>query len=501
MTMAVISNIYIWTALVVIASVYVSLTKRWRRPNFPIVNDYKNDFFHRKAYAEFNRNAKGLIADGLKQHGGPIAVFVPGGGKKIVLPSSLSDWVTANKDLDHQELIREEFFGSYPGFESLYIVHHPDRMLIDTVRAKLSQNESTLPVLNEHIVRALEKYWGDSEAWHGINWTQGTTGVISLAAASVFVGPEEAESPEWQTLIQSYVSGFFAAVGELHRWQPWLRPVVQWFLPHCTAIRSMVPRSRAILREVVRKRTREAEAAVADGREPPSYNDAVSWVMSNPDAKVEHGDFQLALGMAALFTTTDVLRRVLIEIARHQEIIQPLREEIRQQFKEGGLKLNTIFKLELLDSVMKEAQRMASALVGLERKVIRDTVLPDGTRIPKGSHLAVDSSDMWNPTVYENPDVFDGYRFLKRRQDAVKASQFVQSSQEHNAFGGGRHLCPGRFFANNELKLCLAHIITKYDIRLRDGYESKSMNFGFYVVIDPFTQLEVRRRIGEEDII
>ena len=138
--------------------------------------------------------------------------------------------------------------------------------------------------------------------------------------------------------------------------------------------------------------------------------------------------------------------------------------------------------------------RTVAPPVGLERKVIRDTTLPDGTRIPEGSHVMVDSSDMWSPEVHEEPESYDGYRFLKRRRAGHKATQFVQSSREHNVFGGGRHICPGRFFASSELKLCLAHILTKYDVRLKDGYRSAPIPSGFYAIVDPAAQLEVRRR-------
>ncbi|KAK8030950.1 ent-kaurene oxidase [Apiospora arundinis] len=37
------------------------------------------------------------------------------------------------------------------------------------------------------------------------------------------------------------------------------------------------------------------------------------------------------------------------------------------------------------------------------------------------------------------------------------------------AFGYGKHACPGRFFAANEIKLILAHILLQYDLRMPDG--------------------------------
>jgi cytochrome P450 len=132
--------------------------------------------------------------------------------------------------------------------------------------------------------------------------------------------------------------------------------------------------------------------------------------------------------------------------------------------------------------------------VGLERVVLKDVILPSGQRIPAGSHVMVDSTNLWDHAVYPDPDRFDGYRFLRKREAGNKTSQLVQSGSEFSVFGGGRHLCPGRFFASNELKLAVAHILLKYDIQLAEGYEVGSLQLGVYKVVDPMVKLEVKRR-------
>jgi cytochrome P450 len=198
--------------------------------------------------------------------------------------------------------------------------------------------------------------------------------------------------------------------------------------------------------------------------------------------------------MAALFTTTELFRQLLIEVARHPELVEPLREEVSEQISAHGISVAATSNMVLLDSFMKESQRLSSGPVVLERVALKDTVLPDGKVIPRGSHIMVDSTDLWDPEVYPNPDEFDGRRFLRKRQEGDKASQFVQSSPNYNVFGGGRHICPGRFFASNELKLALAHILFKYEIRLAKGCEPKTLQHGFYAMVDPSVQLEVKRR-------
>lgn len=126
--------------------------------------------------------------------------------------------------------------------------------------------------------------------------------------------------------------------------------------------------------------------------------------------------------------------------------------------------------------------------------MIRDTALPDGTIIRKGTHIAVDSREMWSADVFDNPEEYDAWRFVKRRQEGVPASQFVQSSREHNSFGIGKHQCPGRFFASNELKLCLVHILLQYDIRVEKEYSPKPLQYGFKPIADPHARIEVRKR-------
>jgi cytochrome P450 len=131
--------------------------------------------------------------------------------------------------------------------------------------------------------------------------------------------------------------------------------------------------------------------------------------------------------------------------------------------------------------------------VSLERKALRDVMLPDGRKIPRGTQIAVDASLMWSPDVYDFPDRFDGHRFVKHRDAGGTSFAFTSTSKDHVTFGMGRAICPGRFFAESELKLCLAQILLDYDLRLTEGYIPRSFYAGFYPVVDPFAKIEVRR--------
>ena len=81
--------------------------------------------------------------------------------------------------------------------------------------------------------------------------------------------------------------------------------------------------------------------------------------------------------------------------------------------------------------------------MSVRRKVLDNIRLRDGLEIPKGAFISVSSHLMWDPTIYPEPEKFDGYRFLKRSQiqGHEKDSQFAATSVDHMEFGYGTQ-CP-----------------------------------------------------------
>jgi hypothetical protein len=343
--------VYTLIAITVSAGLYL-YKKPQQQLLFPVVNDYANDHSRKKAYARYEGEARELIATGLVEHQGPITVLTPG-GLKVILPAELSDWVKANKDLDHPELVKDDYLSDYPGFEAQTAVHHPDRILINVIKSKLSKNEGSVAVLNESLCEALKQHWGDSEAWHLIDWQQDTTGIISRAAASVFVGPVLAKDAEWQRVTVKYVMDYFTAVGQLRQWPASIRPIAHYFNPFSRACKQGMGRVRDILREeAARRRAAKASGAI--------YNDAIEWTSAataTGDKDIDQAALQLGLAIAALFTTSEALRQTILELCKNPDITPALREEIQQAISESGWTMSALFKMKLLDSVLKESQR------------------------------------------------------------------------------------------------------------------------------------------------
>ncbi|KAH7303338.1 putative cytochrome P450 [Stachybotrys elegans] len=461
---------------------------------FPVINEYSGDLFNKRALKEAQENVCSLLEQGsAKFQDKPFAIRVPY-GHKIILPASLANWVKSKRELDHVQLVRDDYFAGFPGFESQTVLHHPDEYVKRMITTKLGQNDSTMPALNTALSAAFDDVWGSSTDWHTLDWHADTMAIIARAASTIFVGPEKASDPEWLGLVQDYVLTYFGAVGDLHKYPRWSRQAVNWFLPSASKCRVLTVKARAIIDDVLAKRKQAIAKAQAEGRQPPVYNDALEWSQKDPECKHHPADMQLSLAMAAMFTTSEMFRQILIDLAWNPELAQPLRDEVRQQLSTHGITVAATNNMVLLDSVMKESQRLSAPPAVVERAVLKDTVLPDGRTLPRGSHLLVDATSLRDARVYPNPDKFDGYRFLRMREAGDKSSLFVQSSPGFLVFGSGRHICPGRFFASNELKLALAHILLKYEIRPAAGSgDAKPFYSGFFTIVNPMVQMQVRR--------
>jgi len=73
--------------------------------------------------------------------------------------------------------------------------------------------------------------------------------------------------------------------------------------------------------------------------------------------------------------------------------------------------------------------------------------------------------------TYPDAQTFDPWRMYRSRQGEGQANknQFVMASYENLTWGYGKHACPGRFFAANEIKLLLALIIMRFDFKPRNA--------------------------------
>ena len=304
---------------------------------------------------------------------------------------------------------------------------------------------------------------------------------MALASGRVFVGPELNRNEDFLKCTIMFAVHVFLAGEAIKKYPAILRPLAQWWIPEIRKCREALGIMKTLMEPVLKERI-EADR---DGKERP--DNMVTWNMDNapPGKAVDvayQSHLQILVSMAAIHTTTMTSSHAWFDLAAHPEYLEPLRQEINAVVAtepEGVLSKTSMPKLKKLDSFIKESQRMNPlSQVSFDRKVMSDLTLPDGTVLPRGTYIGTANSEiMRDPNLWDNPEEFDGLRFYKLRQIPGNENkyQFVTTGIDSMQFGHGRHACPGRFFAANELKLILVHLIMNYDIKLPEG-ESRPKN-------------------------
>lgn len=102
-------------------------------------------------------------------------------------------------------------------------------------------------------------------------------------------------------------------------------------------------------------------------------------------------------------------------------------------------------------------------------------------------------------SLYPNPNKFDPLRFYKIKEERPEESgraQYVASTSASLGFGYGRHACPGRHFAAQEIKAIMTYILRHYDLRYSPGQKRpESLRAETQYLPHPAATVEFKRRI------
>ena len=354
--------------------------------------------------------------------------------------------------------------------------------------------------------------------WHSFPLAPSLLKQIAQQSSRVFLGEKICRNPDWLRVATDYTTSSFRAAEELPDWPSILHPILVRILGSTREMQRQFQKARDIIEPVLKERAISKEAARLEGKSPPVYNDALEWMeQASQGEPYDPTATQLILSTFSLHTTSDMITQAVFDLCGKEDLTKELREEVITVLSQEGWKKTSLNKLHLMDSFLKESQRLKPLNIGekssttgiatiahfflaaLRRIAEEDVVLQDGTKIAKGTSLYVPVDWMRDANFYESPETFDPYRFLKQRQIAGNETraQLIVPAAEHMGFGLGLHACPGRFMASNTIKVALCHILVKYDFKLPECSVPKQRRHGGIVQADPEMEIMVRRRQEE----
>ncbi|KAK3321311.1 putative cytochrome P450 monooxygenase [Cercophora scortea] len=464
------------------------------------------EFTDTRAKKDFNFGAKKMLAGWFGANPDKPVRVISGVGEVTVLPPHLANELRNDDRLDFSKWTHKAFHAHIPGFDGFKEVTRDTHIVQAVILKDLTKylNKLTEPLAEETAFALAELLPtgddSDNSTWHTIPLRETMLRLIARISSRVFLGEELCRDEAWLKVTREYTVDSFKAAEELRLWPASSRFIVHHFLSSCRKIRTHVSEARRTIAPVLARRREEKQ------RNPElAFNDALEWFEQAAEGdEYDPAIAQLVISLAAIHTTTDLVCQTLTELVRHLSIIPTLRSEITTCLRDGGWKKTSLYNMKLLDSVIKETQRMKPiSLVSMNRVALTTLELSDGTVIPKNSLLNVSMHKMWDPKVHADPATWDGYRFLRMRETPghEHQAQLVSTGPEHLAFGHGQHACPGRFFAANEVKIALVQLLLKYDFRLpAEGPEPQARAFGFSYSTDPFAKMEYRGREPEVEV-
>lgn len=421
----------------------------------------------------------------------------------VVYPPALFDEI---KRLTEKEASVQDFFRT---ISYGYIGTETDA-LCKTIAVDLARSiPLKIPSQQKDARIAFDKYVGYCLDYKPIVLFDAMMEIFGSVNASSFVG-REIGTGEWPRVVQQLLMSVYFAVRTLS-WIPRVLKPIVWplvFLPALKVQRDM----RRILSPVIRRDMEEYERA-ADRKEVLKPTDDgklpfTQWLMArykpSEATRYQLTTDHLLVNVEATIKSATALYSIVLELATRPELQDELRHEVEEVIMvDGRLPSTHLKELRKLDSMMRETSRVnpfalcefllfglehqapphflqliAYFLVTLCRKTRRPLQLSSGPMLPAGTILCVDSHRINNSaTLFPEPENFHPNRFLSKRAKpgAEHRFQFVSTGPTDPNWGDGTQACPGRFFANSTLKVCLAHLLMNYNVKLGEGQEQPNM--------------------------
>ncbi|KAG5745511.1 hypothetical protein H9Q69_013162 [Fusarium xylarioides] len=477
--------------VVAFASIVLVALRFWSLSATPKVKILLQDEIKsaRQRALEYCFNPRAVMAKGYAKFKNEVFGLDTQDGVKLVIPPSFLDELKSHPALSFKVSIDNDMQIEYTHFGG------PAEYVIHAIKANLTGSLSAFtPLLHQMVQKNMPNILGKYKDWTPVKVHDKVLRLIATNNARVFQGTTASLDEEWLAASTGYVLACFDCIRALKQWHPWLRPLVYRFIPERAAIKDQWLKGRKRVMASMRERQEKG----GNMEDPPTMLDHLSngrneHIADDVELQLLHQMTLIAVGTVTTFSSTT---QAIYDLVAHPEYIPVLREEVESvpRDQNGNFTKESTVAMDKLDSFLKESQRFNSPdLTTFQRAAIADMTLPDGTFVPKGTKLEINTCSIHKDhELYENPEEFDGLRFHKWRKAPGKEKKYMYSSSgtDDLSWGFGRHACPGRYLSAINIKLIMAELLMNYDIKLPDGV-SRPENIEFEVLCSPEPDFEI----------
>jgi cytochrome P450 len=441
------------------------------------------------------------------KNGAICAVAMPFSRPDILLPQHLIHWMTTQSDsvLSPTPIQHELVAAKYAFFDSSV---QKETAVYDVLRVQMNRHVSSLiPRLGEELKSTISQTFGRDTEWKEVQIFPLVRSVFTKVIAWLVIGDDLCRDQQLVDNLDKFSSTVIPSAIAISFFPSFLKPFSCRFI--LLLNRMYLKRSMKILGPYIEKRIVEIETGAS---KTLSQENVMTWHIEEALRKKEPRDTMadkiacrlFATIMAALESTTLAMTNTLFKITASDcstEIWNNLKQEYEEAVSDE-IDLDSVNKLHLADSAIKETLRLHTALKALSVQVMQPagiTLKEYGLHLPVGSRIGVSACGVhYDEDIYPNAYKYDAFRFLQLSQDEEKPStahRMISLSEEYLSFGFGKHACPGRQFASALTKIFLAHLAANYDFEL-DHIKPAFFNLGHLPTPPVEAKLRMRRKGG-----
>lgn len=163
--------------------------------------------------------------------------------------------------------------------------------------------------------------------------------------------PDFYRNPEWINASSEYVELSALAGYELRAFPKWAKRWVAPFLPNCRRLQALFEQINTLLEPLKEKLDKQPLDSEPD--------DPLRYLHQKMNGKIDEiASMLIALCLVSYDGGGELFTHVLHEVFTNEQLVKDLRSEIMNVVGDEGFNRNTLQNLVLMDSVLKEAQRM-----------------------------------------------------------------------------------------------------------------------------------------------